>query len=139
MGHVAAKFGDEIVATDTHIVLLQPPPPGRTTQLKYAFRGPISGAVSANVFFEGKAAATVGSTAISKPHIPARSVVPHSPIAIAFVMPPTHLGVVSSGSDTVRVNGKPVARNKDRAQTCNDPEGMKEVGTVEASSSVRIG
>jgi uncharacterized Zn-binding protein involved in type VI secretion len=139
MAQPAAKAGDEIVATDTHIAVLQPPPPGRTKQLKYEFRGRIAGAVSANVFIEGKAAATIGSTAITRSHIPAAPVVPHSPLPIAFMIPPTHLGRISRGSATVRINGKAAARHADLAETCNDPEGMKEVGTVEASSSVRIG
>ena len=42
------------------------------------------------------------------------------------------------GSATVKINGKPAARNGDKALTCNDPADLA-AGTVIAVGSVLIG
>jgi len=42
------------------------------------------------------------------------------------------------GSETVRINGKMVARNGDIAITCNDPSDMP-IGKVIASGTVFVG
>lgn len=137
----AAKAGDEIVATDTHIAIM---PNGAQVRLQYAFKGVLAGALSKNVFIGGKAAATVGSTANNTvPHLPAAPKLPPgmvlAPSPVSFLMPPTNLGEICAGSDTVRINGKAAARDKDAVKTCHDPEGMKAVGKVQASGSVYIG
>jgi uncharacterized Zn-binding protein involved in type VI secretion len=133
MGQPAAKQGDTIVATDTHIVLV-PAPPGSPvpTPLPHPFNGIINGALSSNVNIMGRPAATVGSTADNTPpHIP-------TPPGTAFQKPPTNKGTIQLGSRTVLINRKAAGRNGDTAMTCNDPVDAP-VGTVVASGTVLIG
>ncbi len=80
----------------------------------------------------GQPAATVGSTADNTPpHIP-------TPPGTAFQKPPANKATIQLGSQTVRINGKPAARNGDTATTCNDPTDLP-VGTVVAVGTVLIG
>jgi uncharacterized Zn-binding protein involved in type VI secretion len=131
MGQPAAKQGDRIVAVDTHIVIVPGTPPV-PTPLPHPFAGPIGGSLSGNVRIMGLGAATVGSTADNvPPHIP-------TPPGTSFQKPPANKGTVQVGSPTVRINGKAVARNGDRAMTCNDPADLQ-VGTVIAIGTVLIG
>ena len=133
MGQPAAKQGDKITGTDTHIVMV-PAPPGSPvpTQLAHPFNGIINGALSSDVNIMGKPAATVDSTADNTP--------PHAPAApgSTFKSRPANKATIKSGSATVKINGKLAARNGDTAMTCNDPEDLP-VGTVVASGTVSIG
>jgi uncharacterized Zn-binding protein involved in type VI secretion len=130
MGQPAAKQGDQIVATDTHIVMV--PAPQGPTPLPHPFTGVITGGVSADVKILGMPAATVGSTADNTPpHIP-------TPPGTAFQNPPANQATIQVGSPTVRINGKMAARNGDIATTCNDPVELP-VGTVVAAGTVLIG
>jgi uncharacterized Zn-binding protein involved in type VI secretion len=130
MGQPAAKQGDRIVAVDTHIVLVPGTPP--TAPLPHPFSGIIGGSLSNNVRIMGRPAATVGSTADNiPPHIP-------TPPGTSFQKPPANKGTVQAGSPTVRINGKPAARNGDQAMTCNDPADLP-VGTIIAAGTVLIG
>jgi uncharacterized Zn-binding protein involved in type VI secretion len=115
MGQPAAKMGDKVVGVDIHIVMVPAPPaPPVPTPLPHPFNGTIDGACSANVKIEGKAAATVGSTATNSPsHIPSGGP--------SFQVPPTNKGNIMKGSATVMINGKPAARIGDSVLTCNDP------------------
>jgi uncharacterized Zn-binding protein involved in type VI secretion len=116
----AAKEGDQIVALDTHIVILPPAPP---QALPHPFAGKLNGGLSSNVKVMGKPAATVGSTADNSPaHVPTAP-------GTAFQKPPANKGTVKMGSATVKINGKAAARNGDPAETCNDPADLP-VGTV---------
>jgi uncharacterized Zn-binding protein involved in type VI secretion len=128
MGRPAAKQGDQITATDTHDVLL---PNGATQPMTFPFAGPLSGGLSSNVKIMGKPAAVVGSTATNTP--------PHlvAPPP-TFKKPPSNEGTVSAGSQTVKINGKPAARDGDKAITCNDPAD-KEGGKVVAAGTVMLG
>jgi uncharacterized Zn-binding protein involved in type VI secretion len=130
MGLPAAKMGDQITATDTHIILV--PTPGGTvpTPLPHPFVGIINGGLSSNVLIENKPAATVGSTAMNTP--------PHIPQGGSFQDTPSNQGQIIMGSGTVFINNKPAARNGDTAMTCNDPVDLP-VGTVIAVSTVLIG
>ena len=132
MGQPAAKKGDQIVASDIHIVMV-PTPPGTTpTPLPHPFTGIIQGELSSDVKIMGQSAATVGSTADNTPkHIP-------TPPGTAFQKPPSNKATIKIGSATVKVNGKAAARNGDTAETCNDPSDLP-VGTVIAVSTVLIG
>jgi uncharacterized Zn-binding protein involved in type VI secretion len=123
MGSPAAKKGDRITALDTHLIQT----PGGPSPAKFPFNGIIDGALSKNVTIQGQPAATVGSTATNTP--------PH---VGNFVTPPTNQGRISTGSSSVRINGKPAARAGDSAFTCNDPVDVQD-GTVVAISTVRIG
>jgi len=130
MGQPAAKQGDQIVAVDTHIVIL--PPPATPAPLPHPFAGVIDGGLSSDVKIMGKPAATVNSTASNTPpHIP-------TPPGTAFQNPPSNKATIAVGSATVKINGKAAARNGDPAKTCNDPTDMP-VGTVIAVGTVLIG
>lgn len=125
----AAKQGDRVTAMDTHLIM--PPPPATVAvPVPHPFSGIIDGGLSGDVLIEGKAAATVNSTATNTP--------PHVPIGGTFVNPPPNKGTIIRGSATVLINGKAAARMGDTARTCNDPVDLP-VGTVVAASTVDIG
>jgi uncharacterized Zn-binding protein involved in type VI secretion len=131
MGQPAAKQGDEIAATDTHIILV-PAAAGAPvpTPTPLAFSGILQSNLSTNVNVMGLPAAVVGSIANNTP--------PHIPVGGSFSKPPSNMGQVFQGSATVMINGQPAARNGDPAMTCNDPVDLP-VGTVVATGTVMIG
>lgn len=132
MGQPAAKQGDQIVAVDTHIVLVPSPSGAVPTPLPHPFAGVLNGNLSDNVNIMGQPAATVGSTAENSPaHVP-------TPPGTGFQKPPGNQGTVKLGSNTVKINGKGAARLGDAAETCNDPADAP-VGQVVAASTVFIG
>ena len=132
MGQPAAKQGDQIVATDTHIVLVPSASGSVPTPLPHPFSGILDGGLSSDVNIEKRPAATVNSTATNTPpHIP-------TPPGVSFANPPKNQGKIIMGSGTVMINNKPAARTGDTATTCNDPADLP-VGTVVASSTVLIG
>ena len=129
MGQPAAKQGDQVQATDIHIVII---PASSPAPLPHPFAGQLSGNLSSNVNIMRKPAATVGSTADNSPaHIAAAP-------GTAFQKAPTNKATIKQGSSTVNINGKAAARHGDVAETCNDPADLP-VGTVIASGSVLIG
>jgi len=130
MGQPAAKQGDRVIATDTHIVMIPSPGGPVPTPLPHPFAGQLDGSLSGDVNIEGKAAAVQGSTATNTPA--------HVPQGGPFQKPPSNKGTVQIGSGTVLINGKPAARNGDKAMTCNDPADLP-VGTVVAAGTVLIG
>jgi uncharacterized Zn-binding protein involved in type VI secretion len=109
----AAKMNDQVVGTDTHIVMIPSPGGPVPTPLPNPFAGMLTGGCSTNVTIDGQPAAVVGSTATNNP--------PHVPQGGSFQKPPTNSGKVLSGSTSVMINGKPAARLNDPVQTCNDP------------------
>jgi uncharacterized Zn-binding protein involved in type VI secretion len=132
MGQPAAKQGDQVTAVDIHIVMV---PDGLSLvpmPLPHPFTGVLSGGLSADVKISGRTAAVVGSTADSTP--------PHPPTppGTSFQRQPTNKATVQVGSPTVMINGKPAARNGDKALTCNDPVDLA-AGTVVAAGTVLIG
>jgi uncharacterized Zn-binding protein involved in type VI secretion len=133
MGQPAAKQGDQIVAVDTHLVMVPAPPgPPVPTPLPHPFAGIINGGLSSDVNIMGMPAATVDSTADNTPpHIP-------TPPGTAFQSPPTNKATIKVGSPTVKINGKMAARNGDTALTCNDPADLPN-GQVIAVATVFIG
>jgi uncharacterized Zn-binding protein involved in type VI secretion len=130
MGQPAAKMGDSVTATDTHIVLVPSPGGPVPTPTPLPFAGKIASACSQTVLIGGRPAAVVGSVAVNEP--------PHIPPNGTFQVPPTNTGTIASGSETVLIEGKPAARNGDTALTCNDPAPLPE-GTVVAAGNVLIG
>jgi uncharacterized Zn-binding protein involved in type VI secretion len=130
MGQPAAKQGDRVVATDTHIVMIPSPGGPVPTPLPHPFAGQLDGSLSGDVNIEGKAAAVQGSTATNTPS--------HVPQGGPFQKPPSNKGTIQIGSGTVLINGKPAARNGDKAMTCNDPADLP-IGTVVAAGTVLIG
>jgi uncharacterized Zn-binding protein involved in type VI secretion len=133
MGQPAAKQGDQIVATDMHIVMVPAlPGPPVPTPLTHPFVGIIGGGLSSDVKIMGLPAATVDSTADNTP--------PHVPVppGTSFQNPPSNKATIKVGSPTVKINGKMAARNGDAALTCNDPSDLP-AGTVVAVGTVFIG
>ena len=133
MGQPAAKQGDQITATDTHIVMVPSAGGPVPTPLPHPFVGMLDGNLSSDVKIMGKPAATVGSTATNQPpHLP-------TPPGTAFQVPPTNQGTIMQGSGTVKINGKMAARTGDQAQTCADPVPNSTATVVVAASTVMIG
>ena len=130
MGQPGAKQGDMVMATDIHIVMIPTPGGPVPTPLPHPFSGQLDGSLSTDVKFDGKAAATKGSTATNSPA--------HIPQGGPFQSPPKNRAEVMLGSTSVFVNGKPAARNADIALTCNDPADLP-AGQVIAVGTVMIG
>ncbi len=130
MGQPAAKEGDQVLATDTHIIMISTPGGPVPTPLPHPFVGKIDGELSSDVNIMGMPAATVDSTATNTPS--------HIPQGGPFQSPPGNKGTIKMGSSTVKINGKDAARNGDIAETCNDPSDMP-VGQVIAVGTVMIG
>ena len=132
MGQPAAKANDQVVAVDTHLVLV---PAGVTvvpTPLPHPFSGVLTGGLCTTVTVGGAPAATAGSTAVNQPaHVP-------TPPGASFVVPPTNTATVRVASATVTFGGQPAARAGDVATTCNDPVEAP-VGTVVAAGTVLVG
>ncbi len=128
MGLPAAKKGDQVVATDMH--LIQPPGPVSPVLTPHPFKGIIDGNLSADVNIMKMPAATLNSTATNTPA--------HVPIGGTFVKPPSNRATIITGSATLFINGKPAARNADTALTCNDPVDLP-VGKVVAKGTVFFG
>jgi len=131
MGQPAAKQGDQVMATDIHIIMIPAPPASPVpTPIPHPFVGMIDGELSQDVNIMGMAAATVDSTASNTP--------PHIPQGGPFQSPPSNKATIKMGSATVKINGKMAARNGDIAMTCNDPSDLPG-GTVMAVGTVLIG
>lgn len=130
MGQPAAKQGDQIIATDIHILLIPSPGGPVPTPIPNPFIGIINGNLSTNVKIMGMPAATAGSTATNIP--------PHIPMGGPFQKPPSNKGTIQMGSVTVKINGKMAARSGDMAMTCNDPVDLPS-GTVMSVGTVMIG
>jgi uncharacterized Zn-binding protein involved in type VI secretion len=130
MGMPAAKQGDQIIATDIHIVNIPSPGGPVPTPLPHPFTGIIDGNLSQNVKIMGMPAATVDSTASNMP--------PHIPQGGPFQKNPANKATIKVGSAKVKINGKMAARNGDTAMTCNDPSDLP-VGTVIAVGTVLLG
>jgi uncharacterized Zn-binding protein involved in type VI secretion len=132
MGQPAAKANDQILATDTHIVIVPAGPAQVPTPLPHPFMGQIDGGLISSVKIGGQPAAVVGSKATNTPsHLP-------TPPGVSFQAPPSNSGTIQMGSATVKIGGQSAARNGDTATTCNDPADSP-VGTVIATGTVFIG
>jgi uncharacterized Zn-binding protein involved in type VI secretion len=129
MGQPGAKQGDQVMATDIHIILIPSPGGPIPTPLPHPFTGILTGGLSSSVMIMGLPAAMQGSTADNMP--------PHIPQGGPFQRPPTNKGTIITGSPSVFINGAPAARNGDTALTCNDPADLPN-GTVIAVGTVFI-
>lgn len=131
MGRPAAKANDQVIATDTHIVMVPAGPSLLPTPLPHPFTGVINGSLVASVRIAGQPAAVVGSSAANTPpHVP-------TPPGLSFQRPPANQANIQAGSATVKIGGKPAARHGDSALTCNDPADAP-VGSVVAVGTVNI-
>ena len=126
----AAREGDQVVATDIHIVMIPSPGGPVPTPLPHPFVGKLDDGLSDDVTIEGKKVALKGSTATNSPS--------HVPQGGSFQTPPEDSGTVQMGSATVFVNGKAVARLGDMVTTCADIPGAP--GTiVSGAATVMVG
>ncbi len=125
MGQPAAKQGDKAIGIDTHVVMVPAPPgPPVPTPLPHPFSGPLDAGLSTNVKIQGLPAAIVGSTAhCIPPHVPTLP-------GVSFQQPPPNKGDVTSGSTTVKINGKGAARNGDPVASCGGSSKIVAVSTV---------
>ncbi|HEY93626.1 MAG TPA: hypothetical protein G4O15_01650 [Dehalococcoidia bacterium] len=131
MGQPAAKQSDQVVGTDTHVIMIPAAPaPPVPTPLPHPFTGILQQRLSTNVKIQGMPAATADSIAVNTPA--------HIPQGGSFQKPPMNQGKIMMGSTTVFINNKPAARSGDTAMTCNDPTDMP-VGKIVAVSTVLIG
>ena len=128
-GQPAAKEGDQITATDTHIVMIPSPGGPVPTPLPHPFVGTLQDALSEDVQVMNKKAAVVGSKAKNTPHVPQGG---------PFQKPPKDEATVAVGSNKVLINNKAAARANDKALTCNDPADVP-IGTVVAAGTVVMG
>ncbi|MFN8527488.1 MAG: PAAR domain-containing protein [Anaerolineae bacterium] len=132
MGQPAVVMGDQVLATDIHIIMIPAPPgPPVPTPLPHPFVGKITQACSTNVTIGGKPAATKDSIAQNLP--------PHIPQGGPFQKPPSNMGKIMMGSTTVKINGKPAARVGDMVQTCADPTDMPGAQIIPSVTNVLIG
>ncbi len=130
MGQPAAKKGDRVAGTDTHILMVPSPAGPVPTPTPMPFGGALDGALSSTVLVGGQPAATSGSTASNVPA--------HAPTAGPFQRPPSNKATVACGSGTVFIDGKAAARSGDGAVTCNDPQDAAN-GTIVACGAVLMG
>lgn len=132
MGQPLAKQDDDVIAVDTHIVMVPSPGGPVPTPLPHPFTGKLSSELCATVSVGGKAAATVDSLAQNQPaHIA-------TPPGTSFQSPPADQGTVKVGSGTVKIGGKAAARMGDTVETCNDPTDAP-VGSIIAAGTVLVG
>jgi uncharacterized Zn-binding protein involved in type VI secretion len=133
MAQPAARQGDPVTGTDTHILLI-PAAAGAPvpTPTPLPFAGQLTAGLSSDVLINGRPAATVDSIAQNSPaHLP----LPGS----SFSKPPTNQGRVLMGSTTVLVNGKGLARVGDQVATCNDPVDAPTSTITAGSTDVLVG
>lgn len=130
MGKPAAKLGDSVLGTDTHIVLVPSPGGPVPTPTPLPFAGKITGGCVTTVLIGGAPAAVLGSTATNLP--------PHVAPSGKFSVEPTNRGTIMIGSPTVLIGGKPAARAGDQVLTCNDPVPAPTC-VVQAAGTVLIG
>ncbi|MFC6016057.1 PAAR domain-containing protein [Plantactinospora solaniradicis] len=127
MAQPAARQNDPVTGTDLHILLVPSPGGPVPTPTPLPFSGRLVSGLSPDVLINGLPAAVAGSMAQNlPPHLP--------PPGTSFSKPPTNQGRVVTGSVTVLVNGKPLARLGDPVLTCNDPADLP-AGTIAAGST----
>ncbi len=132
MGQPAATKNSQVIAVDTHIVMVPAAAPV-PTPLPHAFSGIVDGGLVSSVTIAGQPAAVVGSTATNTPaHI-------FTPPGVSFQMPPQNQGTVQMGSATVKIGGQPAARNNDGVVTCDDIAPTAPKGRIVAAGTVLIG
>ncbi|MCA9623680.1 MAG: hypothetical protein KC731_31880 [Myxococcales bacterium] len=128
---LAAKENDQIVAVDTHIVMVPSPGGPVPTPMPMPYNGKLKQGLCSSVLVEDLQAATDGSVALNDP--------PHVPTGGSFQVPPNNQATIKKPSGTVLFEDKPAACLGDIAETCNDPAAAP-VGTVVVTqSSVLIG
>lgn len=129
MGEPVAKQDDQVVGVDTHILMIPSPGGPVPTATPMPFVGKLAQDLCSTTFVDNKAAAVKGSVAENQPHVPTGG---------PFQKQPADRGTIDTGSATVFMDGKEVARAGDTAKTCNDPADAPN-GVVIATSTVFAG
>jgi uncharacterized Zn-binding protein involved in type VI secretion len=130
MAQPVARQTDQVTAMDVHVVLVPSPGGPAPTPLPHPFSGTLQSNLVPTVLVNGLPVATTGSVAVnSPPHLP-------TPPGTSFTVPPANQGVVQTGSATVFVGGRPVARVGDPVLTCTDVPGP--LGTITTGSPTVI-
>jgi uncharacterized Zn-binding protein involved in type VI secretion len=112
MGAPAAKENDQIIGTC--VGHLMPGPTGQITAPPLPFSAPIDKQVARSVKVEGAAAVIVGvSWGLCQPA--------HAGLSDAWLAPPTQRGAITTGSQTVLVEGKPMAHARSQCTMCFGP------------------
>lgn len=133
MGNPAATLTSQVVAVDTHIVMVPTPGGPVPMPLPHPFVGQITSATCPTVNVGGQPVATVNSVAQNAPpHIP-------TPPGTTFMRPPSNQGTVMLGSMTVMAGGQGVARISDKVITCNDPADLPQGQIVTGAFTVGVG
>lgn len=132
MAQPTARQNDPVSGTDTHILLVPSPGGPVPTPMPLPFAGRLVSGLSPDVFINDLPAAVAGSVAQNMPpHVP--------PPGTSFSRPPTNSGRVVTGSATVLVNDKPLARLGDPVMTCNDPVDLPSATISAGSADVLAG
>ena len=131
MRQPAAKAGDQVIATDNHVVMVPTSAGEVPVQAARPFKGIIADGVSSNVNIMKQPAATRGSIASDTAHV-------QPPPGTRFQNPPDGQGQITAGSGSVYINRQPAARHGDGATTCNDPS-KNPAASVVAAGTVFIG
>lgn len=132
MPQPAARQNDPVTGTDVHILLVPSPGGPVPTPTPLPFSGQLVSGLSTDVMINSLPAAVAGSVAQNlPPHLP--------PPGTSFSKPPTNQGRVVTGSPTVLVNNKPLARVGDPVLTCNDPVDAPTGAITAGSTDVLVG
>lgn len=132
MPQPAARQGDPVTGVDVHVVLVPSPGGPVPTPTPLPFSGTVTSGTVADVLVNGMPAAVAGSGAqASPPHVP--------PPGTSFANPPTSTGRIQTGSTTVLVGGKGLARLGDPVMTCNDPAEAPTSAVTAGSPDVLVG
>ena len=130
MSMPVAKRGDRVVGIDTHVILLPSPAGPVPTPMPLPFVGTLQQDLSSTVVSEHQPVALVDSVALNLP--------PHIPLGGPFQSPPSNHATIKSGSPTVLVEHRALARANDPATCCNDPSD-EETGHIVAMGTVSAG
>lgn len=101
LGKPAAKQGDQVVGTDTHIVMVPSPSGPVPTPMPMPFAGILDADLVTDVVCEGVAIATEGSKATNSPA--------HVPSGGPFQKQPADRATIQTASTTVFACGRAVA------------------------------
>jgi uncharacterized Zn-binding protein involved in type VI secretion len=127
MPQPAARQNDPVTGIDTHLIIF---PGSGPTPTPLPYNGRLALALSPDVMINGRPAATVDSISVQVPHVPPGG---------SFSKPPTNQGKVVTGSLSVLVNGKSLARMGDPVATCNDPVDLPVSSITAGSPDVLVG
>lgn len=128
-----AKQNDKVIGMDKHLVRIPAGTGFIIVALPHPYIGELKMSLSQNVHIQNQPSATIKSNSIANPK--------HIPLGVGFVKSPDNIGEVTTGSNTVFINGKKAARNMDIVSTCDDitPRPINRNSKIVCNSTVIIG